>query len=889
MSTYYTTYPQTVSFLSMSEAFQASENWIPTLSLSLEVLDIQSKETEQLRAEYAVLDEDIQLAYDYLCQQINDVMLWWQRDGVTLNPDLLQFIQNTYLSRDLFPSFGNSHFAILTPNLHPDTVITGLDLAVVRPDWVEDIREERQMSSSTDNLFSGLGTALFSLYVNSNLEGQAFEDQMELNKQLILQFQERTFDRTARRGELSDAIRSLNQNINLEVSSALQTLVDDYITLSLLWQPPAEDETMFNVKAKVTTSFTKPSRAEAVYEVISVELRDVRDQILQQLQDLFPQYVIPLTTAPPSYNPTNQPTQPNLRLRQNGKADRYPVRDELSGSFLWVGGDTAYFGFDRYGGNGSAVPNMEGFIRYIFPEVQVVSEYDVEYQLSGRDDFDDYLADLEDCTEEGDLEALADQYNVYCDSSEVSEHIAVLSTLPVDDLNRPIMVNSIPLEEVYSRAEAYDTAVRELTETFNTQRGETLSMESEQSRPFFNPQAVEPYDLSESPSGSEVSYGAEWGTHQLDGDGYCEICDAYGLNCIEQGGNSPESIAAVEEAIRNLENSLQSLKVAGVTNMHELKSAIKQAKLKMYSMMNENRCTCDREYGEADPDCMACLNEWRNQRYGPDIHDVECVCNDCVPMGGYSSYAESYGAESKPRLSKKQLESLNIMKMSSYYRNNDGTAYVEVDNRGYKPFMSRPVQGLLNKGIISIPREDNPGFWGDIGSTGAYIVHLNPVAWEYKFTYPFSTGNRHVRQEGTEMVLDAEQKGDIWDYLVVEERPETRKKVRTMTGKPHTPRKLVKDKAITPEEAAKRKQISAENKKDETVVDKTEESGITTETRQYKKKKYNPDKMKTDIPANVLNQTDSDDNWVILFSGLLGAGVAAMITNWAWVKRVQGD
>jgi len=100
---------------------------------------------------------------------------------------------------------------------------------------------------------------------------------------------------------------------------------------------------------------------------------------------------------------------------------------------------------------------------------------------------------------------------------------------------------------------------------------------------------------------------------------------------------------------------------------------------------------------------------------------------------------------------------------------------------------------------------------------------------------------------------------------------------------------LVKDQAITPEEAAKRKQIRAENKKDETVVDKTEESGITTETRQYKKKKYNPDKMKTDIPANVLNQTDSDDNWVILFSGLLGAGVAAMITNWAWVKRVQGD
>ncbi len=754
MSTYYTTYPQTVSFVDMSEAFQASENWSPSLSISLEVVDIQSKATEQLRAQYTELDDEIQLAYDYLCQQINDVMLWWQRDGVTLNPDLLQFIQNTYFSRDLFPSFGNSHFSILSPILHPDTVITGLDLAVVRPDWVEEIRERMQMASTSDNLFSGLGTALFSLYVNSNLEGQAFEDQMELNKQLILQFRERTFDRTARRGELSDAISSLNQNINLEVSSALQALVADYFTITLPWQSPVADEIMYNVKAKVTASFTKPARAEAVYDVFSEELPLVRDEILQQLQDLFPAYVIPLTTAPPQYNPTNQPNQPNLRLTQNGNANRYPVRDELSGSFLWVGGDLAYFGFDRYGGNGSAVPNMEDFIRYIFPEVQVVSEYDVEYQLSGRDDFDDYLADLAACTEEGDLEALAEQYNVYCDPSEVSEHIAVLSTLPVDDLNRPIMVNSIPLEEVYSRAEAYDTAIRESTETFNTQSEAILPMESEQSRPFFNPEGVEPYDLSESPSGSEVSYEAE----------------------------------------------------------------------------------------------------------------------------------------SKPRLSKKQLESLNMMKMSYYHRNND-SAYVEVDNRGHKPFKSRPVQGLLNKGIISIPRADNPGFWGDVGRDGygAYTVYLNPVAWEYPFTYPYPSGStgyqtlRQVRQEGTEMVLDAEQQGDIWDYLVVEEQPKNRKKVRTMTGRPHIPRKLIKDQAIRPEDAAKRKQISAENKKDETVVDKTEESGITTETRQYKKKKYNPDKMKTDIPADVLNQTDSDDFWVAICAGILGIGIGASI------ERIYGS
>ena len=35
-------------------------------------------------------------------------------------------------------------------------------------------------------------------------------------------------------------------------------------------------------------------------------------------------------------------------------------------------------------------------------------------------------------------------------------------------------------------------------------------------------------------------------------------------------------------------------------------------------------------------------------------------------------------------------------------------------------------------------------------------------------------------------------------------------KVRTMSGKPHTPRKLVKDKNITPKEAAKRMKLEAE-------------------------------------------------------------------------------
>ena len=43
------------------------------------------------------------------------------------------------------------------------------------------------------------------------------------------------------------------------------------------------------------------------------------------------------------------------------------------------------------------------------------------------------------------------------------------------------------------------------------------------------------------------------------------------------------------------------------------------------------------------------------------------------------------------------------------------------------------------------------------------------------------------------------------------DHPEHKGKVRTMSGKPHTPRELKKDKDITPEEAAKRLELSSES------------------------------------------------------------------------------
>jgi len=88
----------------------------------------------------------------------------------------------------------------------------------------------------------------------------------------------------------------------------------------------------------------------------------------------------------------------------------------------------------------------------------------------------------------------------------------------------------------------------------------------------------------------------------------------------------------------------------------------------------------------------------------------------------------------KPKLTKTQLEDLSRMKASTYY-GDGGYAYVEVDNRGWKPYTTRPVQALLKKGIITIPKNENRSFYGRVESMEAYIVHLNPIAWEYPFKY----------------------------------------------------------------------------------------------------------------------------------------------------------
>ena len=92
----------------------------------------------------------------------------------------------------------------------------------------------------------------------------------------------------------------------------------------------------------------------------------------------------------------------------------------------------------------------------------------------------------------------------------------------------------------------------------------------------------------------------------------------------------------LREEIYKLEHGLEKIQSEQVKK--EIEKTLEKLNNKVIEMTNQARCTCDWEYNERDPDCMACLNQWRNERYGYDIHDVECCCNDCT-----------YGAYGYPR------------------------------------------------------------------------------------------------------------------------------------------------------------------------------------------------------------------------------------------------
>jgi len=92
-----------------------------------------------------------------------------------------------------------------------------------------------------------------------------------------------------------------------------------------------------------------------------------------------------------------------------------------------------------------------------------------------------------------------------------------------------------------------------------------------------------------------------------------------------------ETTAEVAELKGNIHEIHEMIsQTSNKTVKKALKVSIKMIEEKLIQLGNHLKCTCDIEGGEEDPNCRACLNQWRNERYGYGVHDVECVCNDCT-------------------------------------------------------------------------------------------------------------------------------------------------------------------------------------------------------------------------------------------------------------------
>jgi len=950
MSTYFATFPLSVPFPLLSEAFQTSVYWEPSLSVSVSVLNATSPAIAELRADSETLDAALRVEYEAMRDFFVETLERFQGIDPEID-DYIARIYTTFLEQTVDEEvYGETVDWSARAFTRAST-----EYLLDEVEWFkhlpESTREEFMTNSAGfnrgySNYFYGLASAynavLRRVISKRRTDSDLWREVPKLEEMYarIELLRDQMQVRNSLRGENSEEIRSLEESMRVELSQALLDLMTARFSFDLTWEAYSPTSLSSNHMAYVETKITNPTLVGEIASQVESEVTNNSLNILTALQDQFPEYEIPLEIPTRAYNQTGMVS--NLNMSRNGRSSDYPVRDAITRNYLWVGGDEYYTGIRRYGGNGPAVDSMETFFEYVFPNTRLVSEYEDEYSLAGRgDEFDDYVdewnryhalatgqGELQEGDElfvvdgEFDLEAALNglrEYYSYYGSVEAVMELQFTET----------GLYTMPLEELYEAVNRYDDAMEEYTEatpftvafeseTFKTQLSESYVMD-DASRPFFDPESEGPYELSESPSGLEVSYGAErvFGRLPYPQEWKLKIylsdllpVDKSNLGDFCEG--VAERLNRLAGKVRNSERPLYDARMKDYNTkegFEELAVDLEDFAMDFEQISEYREYSPDYQYDTVDmnmaDDILNRMYNWGDSFKTMWI-DTNSSTNDFSEDGDFTALwydrhslsAEdkqncgcgqdpcvTYGAESKPKLSKKQLESLNIMKMSSYYRGNDGTAYVEVDNRGYKPFMSRPVQGLLNKGIISIPREDNPGFWGDIGSTGAYIVYLNPIAWEYKFTYPFSDGNDarfDIRQEGNKLVLDAEQ--------------EKKGRVRRLLGGISSgsqlnlkPRKLVKDQDITPEEAAKRVKLEAENKKDDTVISTREESGITTETRQYKKKKYNPEKMKQDIPAKVLDQTDSDDLWVALAFGILGAGIAATVTNMAWMKRVRGD
>ena len=314
--------------------------------------------------------------------------------------------------------------------------------------------------------------------------------------------------RNSLRVENSEEIRRLEEAMRVELSQALLDLVTSRFNFDLTWEAYSPTNRYSNHMAYVETKITSPASADEIASQVELEVDNNSLNILTSLQDDFPQYEIPLEVPTRAYNQTGMVS--NLNMSRNGRSNDYPVRDALTGNYLWVGGDEYYTGIRRYGGNGPAVDSMEMFFEYVFPDTRLVSEYEDEYSLAGRstDEFDDYVdeynryqalatgqGELQEGDElyvtdgEFDLEAAINGLNDYYSYYGSPEAVQYLQSVETG-------LYTMPLEALYESVNRYDDTMEEYTEatpftvafeseTFKTQQSESYRMD-DASRPFFD-------------------------------------------------------------------------------------------------------------------------------------------------------------------------------------------------------------------------------------------------------------------------------------------------------------------------------------------------------------------------------------------------------------------
>ena len=883
MSTYFTTFPLTVPFPLFSEALQTSVYWEPSLSVSVSVLNATSPAIAELRADSEALDETLRAEYEAMRDFFVETLEKFQGTDPEID-DYIARIYTTFLEQTVDEEvYGEpvDWSARAFTRFSPQYLLEDVEWFQHLP---ESKREEFITNSSrfnrgSSNYFYGLASAynavLRRVISKRRSDWDLWREVPKLQEMYarIELLRDQMQVRNSLRGENSDEIRSLEEAMRVELSQALLDLMTARFSFDLTWEAYSPTGQYSNHMAYIETKITNPALADEIASQVELEVNNNRLAILIALQDEFPEYEIPLEIPTRAYNQTGMVS--NLNMSRNGRRSDYPVRDALTGNYLWVGGDEYYTGIRRYGGNGPAVESMSnihgtGFLQYIFPDTTLVSEYEDEYALAGRgDEFDDYvdewnryhaLASGQGELQEGDelfvvdgefdleaaLNGLREYYNYYGSVEAVMELQFTgtgLYTMSLEELYEAVNRYDDAMEE-YSGATPFTVAFE--SETFKTQQSESYLMD-DASRPFFDPESEGPYELSESPSGSEVSYGAE----------------------------------------------------------------------RVFGMMPHR-------------------NTWKLELYLDDLVPVD--------KGNLGDFCEGV-AERLNRLAGKVRNSERPLyddRMKDY-NTKEGFDELAIDLEDF----------AMDFEQISEYREFDPDYQYDtvdMNMTNDILDRMYDWGDSFKTMVIDTNGPNPLDNDFTALWYDryslsAEDKRNCGcgqdPCVTYGAEPEMRRRVRTISGKPHTPRKLVKDQDITPEEAAKRVKLEAEgrdmyytreeamvraqelgchdvhthemdgrtvympcytheryenmlnkqaeDKKDDTVISTREESGITTETRQYKKKKYNPEKMKQDIPAQVLDQTDSDDLWVALAFGILGAGIAATVTNMAWMKRRRGD